>query len=228
MRIRGGDRAGTSAGDVFALIHSGRARTRAEVGRATDLSRTAVAARVRQLIDLGLVVEEAAGATTGGRPAARLHVNTAGGVVLAASLGARRAQLGVCDLGGTILAETVIDLDTTPHPDTVLGTVADQLDRLRDKADQPRSAVRGVGICVPGPVDVTHGTVVESPLMPGWGGVPIAELLGFPEIPVALDNDVNALTLAEPTVRTAASELLYVKVSTGIGAGIGNGRVGSA
>jgi len=68
------DRSGTSAGDVFALIHGGLAQTRAEIGRTTDLSRTAVAARVRQLVELGLVVEDAAGATTGGRPAGRLRV----------------------------------------------------------------------------------------------------------------------------------------------------------
>ncbi len=73
------DRSGTSAGDVFALIHDGLVHTRAEIGRRTDLSRTAVAARVRQLVELGLVVEDAAGAMTGGRPAGKLRVNAAGG-----------------------------------------------------------------------------------------------------------------------------------------------------
>ncbi len=214
------DRAGTSAGDVFALIHDGLVHTRAEIGRRTDLSRTAVAARVRQLVELGLVVEDAAGAMTGGRPAARLRVNPAGGVVLAASIGASKTKLGVCDLGGEVLAETGLDLDTTLGPDAVLRAVGDRLERLRDKADRP---VRGVGVCLPGPVDVAAGTVVESPLLPGWGGVPIG--LGFPGVPVLVDNDVNALTLAERAVRPGVSDLLHVKVSTGIGAGIIAGGV---
>src|SRR6478736_1879082 len=111
------DRSGTSAGDVFALIHDGVVHTRAEIGRRTDLSRTAVAARVRQLVELGLVVEDAAGATTGGRPAGKLRVNTAGGVVLAASIGASKTKLGVCDLGGDVLAETALDLATTLGPE---------------------------------------------------------------------------------------------------------------
>jgi predicted NBD/HSP70 family sugar kinase len=225
VRSRRDDRAGISAGDVFALIHHGVAHTRADIGRQTGLSRTAVGARVRQLVRLGLVAEEAAGATTGGRPAGRLHVNSAGGVVLAASIGASKTKLGVCDLAGHVLAETGLDLDTTIGPDAVLSTVADRLDRLREKADRPRSAVRGVGVCIPGPVDIAAGTAVESPLMPAWGGVPIAPHLGSPTVPVLVDNDVNALTLAEHTVRPSVSELLYVKVSTGIGAGIVAGGV---
>ena len=106
---------------------------------------------MRQLVELGLVVEDAAGATTGGRPAGRLRVNPAGGVVLAASIGASKTKLGVCDLAGAVLAETGLDLDATLGPEVVLRTVAERLDRLREKADQP---VRGVGVCVPGPVDV--------------------------------------------------------------------------
>jgi predicted NBD/HSP70 family sugar kinase len=213
------DRSGTSAGDVFALIHDGLVHTRAEIGRRTDLSRTAVAARVRQLVELGLVVEDAAGAMTGGRPAGKLRVNAAGGVVLAASLGASKTKLGVCDLAGAVLAETGLDVDTTLGP-KVLTAVAEGLDELREKVDRP---VRGVGVCVPGPVDVAAGTVLESPLLPGWGGVPIT--LGFPGVPVLVDNDVNALTLAERAVRPGVADLLHIKVSTGIGAGIIAGGV---
>ena len=141
-------------------------------------------------------------------------------MVLAASIGASKTKLGVCDLAGAVVAESGLDLDTTLGPDAVLRTVADRLDRLRDKTDAP---VRGVGVCLPGPVDVASGTVLESPLLPGWGGVPIA--LGFPGVPVLVDNDVNALTLAERTVRPGVSDLLHVKVSTGIGAGIIAGGV---
>jgi predicted NBD/HSP70 family sugar kinase len=72
-------------------------------------------------------------------------------------------------------------------------------------------------------VDVAAGTVLESPLLPGWGGVPIT--LGFSAVPVLVDNDVNALTLAERTVRPGVADLLHVKVSTGIGAGIIAGGV---
>jgi predicted NBD/HSP70 family sugar kinase len=214
------DRSGITAGDVFALLNDGVVHTRAEIGRTTGLSRTAVAARVRQLAESGLVVEDAAAATTGGRPAGRLRVDQAGGVVLAAAIGASRTQLGVCDLAGAVLAETGLDLSTGLGPQAVLTTVAEGLTVLSEKVDRP---VRGLGVCLPGPIDVAAGTVVESPLLPGWAGVPIA--LGFPGLPVLVDNDVNALTLAEHSVRPSVSDLLHVKVSTGIGAGIIAGGV---
>ena len=76
-------------------------------------------------------------------------------------------------------------------------------------------------MCIPGAVDVAAGAGLESPLMPGWGGVPIApHLAAAPGVPVLVDNDVNALSLAECTVRPGVGDLLFVKVSTGIGAGI--------
>ena len=214
------DRAGITAGGVFALIDEGSVHTRAEIGRRTGLSRTAVAARVRQLVGLGVVAEEAAAATTGGRPAGKLRVNRAGGVVLAASIGASKTKLGVCDLGGDVLAETALDLATALGPESVLRAVTERLERLRDKVDRP---VRGIGLCLPGPVDVATGTVMESPSLPGWAGVPIT--LGFPGVPLMVDNDVNALTLAERTARQGVADLLHVKVSTGIGAGIIAGGV---
>jgi predicted NBD/HSP70 family sugar kinase len=61
--------------------------------------------------------------------------------------------------------------------------------------------------------------------MPGWGGLQFVSQLGGPAVPVLVDNDVNALTLAEHAARPGLTELLYVKVSTGIGAGIVAGGV---
>ena len=64
-----------------------------------------MASRVRELVELGLVVEEAAGSATGGRPAGRLHVHPAGGVVLPASIGA--SLPGVSDYAGRTSWEAV-------------------------------------------------------------------------------------------------------------------------
>ena len=173
--------AGTGRGQRGRRVraHSRRARAHpGRRGRQTDVSRTAVAARVRQLVELGLVAEEAAGATTGGRPAGRLHVNRAGGVVLAASIGASKTKLGVCDLAGVVVAESGLDLDTTLGPDTCSA----RSPTAGPAAGQGRRAGPRRRRCVfRGRWTSASGTVVESPLLPGWGGVPIA--LGFPGCP---------------------------------------------
>src|SRR5258708_36231989 len=81
-----------TAGQILQLILSNQANSRSEIGRLTGLSRTAVTARVNQLMAQGLVVEYATNESTGGRPAGRLSFDASGRVVLAASIGRRRAH----------------------------------------------------------------------------------------------------------------------------------------
>jgi len=215
----------SSAGDVFRLIREGTATTRTDVARVTGLSRTAVTLRVNQLLAQGLVVEQAEGSSTGGRPPARLAFHTAGGIVLAASVGASRAQLAVCDLAGEILAETALDVDIADGPETVLAAVVKHLEHLVSESGHG-DTVRGIGVCVPGNIDVETGRSVSFPVMPGWDDVAIPPYFTRRfDVPVHVDNDVNVMALAEHRARhqDGVNDLLLVKVSTGIGAGIVSG-----
>lgn len=80
----------------------------------------------------------------------------------------------------------------------------------------------GVGIGVPGPVDQSRGCVTNPPIMPGWDGFDIPAYVGQQlDVLVLVDNDVNILALGEHALTwTDAQDLVYVKVATGIGAGI--------
>jgi predicted NBD/HSP70 family sugar kinase len=84
------------------------------------------------------------------------------------------------------------------------------------------AATLGVGVGVPGPVDVSVGQVIQPPVMPNWHGYPVrdrlAEHLG---VPVFLENDANLMALGEQRTRwPEASTVLLVTVGLGIGAGI--------
>ncbi|MQA60259.1 MAG: ROK family protein [Actinophytocola sp.] len=212
---------GASAGEVFELIRHAEAQTRSDIGRLTGLSRTAVTLRVEQLLERGLVVERAEGGSTGGRPPVRLEFNAAGGIVLAASLGASRAQVAVCDLAGRVLAESGLHVDLADGPEAVLNSAVKHLDELLTESGHDEQAVRGIGVSVPGAVDVETGRSVSPPVQPGWGDVPIPKYFSsrFP-VPVRVDNDVNVLALAEHRAHADVDDLLVIKASTGIGAGI--------
>jgi glucokinase-like ROK family protein len=84
--------------------------------------------------------------------------------------------------------------------------------------------VNGIGIGVPGPVDFSVGTVVSPPLMPGWDCYPIIQTVQqwFPSASVVVDNDVNLMALGEihQGAGRGVSNLIFVKIGTGIGAGI--------
>ena len=82
----------------------------------------------------------------------------------------------------------------------------------------------GIGIGVPGPVDFSAGTLVSPPIMPGWDRYPIIQTVQqwFPSANVVVDNDVNVMALGEiyQGVGKGVDNLIFVKIGTGIGAGI--------
>jgi predicted NBD/HSP70 family sugar kinase len=210
-----------SPGEVLRLIRDGRASTRSEVMDVTGLSRSTVMQRLGVLRAAGLL-EEGSGRSSGGRPPGALAFNQHAGVVLAADLGARHGRVAVCDLAGAALAEHEEPLRIADGPGPVLAWLEDRFDMLLEEAGRARADVLAVGVGVPGPVDVVTGRPTSPPIMPGWDGHPVAAELGERlGAPVLLERDVNAMALGEhrrhwPTLRN----MLFVKVATGIGAGI--------
>ncbi|GAA4242233.1 ROK family transcriptional regulator [Actinomadura meridiana] len=207
----------SGSGDLLRLIREHGVATRAELGRVAGLSRPAVAARVADLVARGLVVERADGPSTGGRPPARLEFNAAGGTVLVANLGQSRGQLAVCDLAGTVLAHAE-GPPPEASPEQTLPRLLDEWTSLLASADIDGATVRGVGLGVPDAVEHAAGR---------WNGVevgpPTAARFG---VPAHLDNEVNAAALGEHQAHPGVDDLLFVKVSTGIGAGlISGGRI---
>ncbi len=196
--------------------------TRAEIGRVTGLSRPAVAHRVAELLQRGLIVEDAEGPSTGGRPPVRLRFNAAGGVVPVASLGAQRTQIAICDLAGEALVRTDVEIDVEEGPDAVLPLVMDTWQKLLDG----RTDVVGIGLGVPATVEFAAGRTESARVMASWTGVVIPPVIAsrFP-VPVLVDNDVNVIAMGEHRMAYASEldDLLFVKVSTRIGAGVISG-----
>jgi predicted NBD/HSP70 family sugar kinase len=211
-----------STGEILRAIREGRAQTRADLAALTGLGRSTVAQRVGSLIASGLVVEAGDGESTGGRPPTVLAFNAGAGVVLAADLGATHCRLEVTDLGGVALAVHQQELDIEDGPDKVLTRVREAFADLLVEAGRAVADVRGIGVGVPGPVEWAHGRPVSPPIMRGWDGVSIpAAFAGWSDAPVFVDNDVNIMVLAEHrSVWRDLSQLLLVKVGTGIGCGI--------
>jgi predicted NBD/HSP70 family sugar kinase len=215
----------STVGEVLALIRDRRDVTRAEIGQLTGLSRTAVAARVAALTERGLVVETEQAPSTGGRPAALLSFNADTGVVLSAAIGRSRTRLAVCNLAGDVLDLADIDQQPDLGPGDLMPDVVKRLDAMLDARAAAR--VYGIGVSLPGTVDRVRGASLDSPILPGWDGVELRPYLReLTDAPVVVDNDVNVIALAERSgERRAVDDMLVLKVSTGIGAGIITGGV---
>jgi predicted NBD/HSP70 family sugar kinase len=207
---------------LLRLIRDGDGITRADLGRRTGLARSTITQRLEQLQSLGLLKEMGGSESTGGRPPRRLAFNEDAALVLAADLGATHSRLAVTNLGGRVLAEDRGEIEIADGPEVVLEWVEQRFGALLEKVGGERTAVAGIGIGVPGPVENSTGLPRNPPIMPGWDGFPIPER--FAErfgAPVLVDNDVNIMALGEHWSHWREVEhLLFVKVGTGIGCGI--------
>ena len=218
----------SGVGDVLALIKDRRDVTRTEIGRLTGLSRTAVASRVGALTALGLVIEREQAPSTGGRPATLLSFAADAGVVLTVAVGISRTRLAVCNLAGEVQTIGDIDQEVALGPDDLMPDVVKRLDVLLQ--EYPGVPVYGIGLSLPGTVDRERGCSRDSPILRGWDGVDLrpyfAELKRLSGLRVVLDNDANAIALGERAGdRQHYDDVLVLKVSTGLGAGIIAGGV---
>jgi len=104
----------------------------------------------------------------------------------------------------------------------VLEWVCATFDALLAEAGHGAADVLGLGIGVPGPVEVARGRPESPPIMPGWDGHPVADELSRRfGVPVFLERDVNAMALGEHRRHWGElAHMVFVKVATGIGAGL--------
>ncbi|MGW7202154.1 ROK family protein [Streptomyces sp. NPDC054837] len=216
-----------AASQVFTTVLSQGPLARLEVARRVGLSAAAVTKAVRPLIEAGYLVE---GADDEARPALGRPAN------LVRVDGGRALFIGVKVTGDEIIG-VLTDLCCrirvarhVPLPDraakAVLASVADLVQDLLTEADGV--PVLGLGVAVSGDVDRAEGTVRYSPFL-DWRDVPLAELTALTTgLPVTVDNDVRALTVAEQWFGAGAglSDFAVVTVGAGIGCGlVVHGRV---
>jgi predicted NBD/HSP70 family sugar kinase len=192
------------------------------------MGRSTVSQRMDALLAQELIVPAGDRASTGGRPPKAFAFNRAAGVALAADLGATHARAAITDLGGETLAETAADVAIADGPELVLGWLEQTTDRLLKEAGKGRRDLRAMGLGLPGPMEHATGTPVAPPIMPGWDGYPVSRRLRDRyQVPALVDNDVNIMAIGEHWASgRRADHLVFVKVGTGIGAGIiANGRI---
>ncbi|MFP4432318.1 MAG: ROK family protein [Spirochaetaceae bacterium] len=109
--------------------------------------------------------------------------------------------------------------------DAVTAAVGDLLEKIAAESPEP---VTGIGIAVPGPIDFAEGTILETPNL-GLKQLPLRRILEERfNLPVMLENDVNAGVYGEYRDGAAKgySHVVGLFPGTGFGGGlILNGRL---
>ena len=213
---------------IDALREKGLA-SRADLARQTGLSRSTISTIVTDLLGSGLVDERdgpPAEAAHAGRPPVMVALNGSAGLAVGVDFGHRHLRVAVSDLSQSVLAETWQEMDVDHDAQDGLDAAAEFVDQVIEEAGVHRDRVIGAGMGLPAPIDRISGRVNDDSILPGWVGVDAAaEASSRLGIPVEVDNDANLGALAESVWGAAKgkSEVAYIKVATGIGAGLISG-----
>ncbi len=206
------------------IRQAGRGISRAALARELGLSRAAISSIVNDLLAWGIVREGPLGAPRGGRRPRLLTLNPDFGLVVGVDMGVTHLTVVVADMTAQVLAAQEQPWRIADGPEACLKQVRALVEEVLTASGHSADQVRAYGVGVPGPVDQSTGVVRNPPVMPGgWDEFPIRDKLAATwQRPVALDNDANLGALGEWSYGAGRGldPVLYIKVGTGIGAGL--------
>ena len=136
-------------------------------------------------------------------------------LVVGIDIGGQTTKLGVVDIQGTVLAQTVIRTDTYSDVAPFIAELADAINKIIKEANA-EGKIRGIGVGAPNG-NYYKGTIEYAPNLT-WGRckVEFAKLLKEAvNLPVALTNDANAAAVGEMTYGAANSTLQRPQVRFG-------------
>jgi predicted NBD/HSP70 family sugar kinase len=199
--------------------------SRADVARHTGLSRSTVSTIVASLQAEGLVADrddDVRGSGGGGRPPTLIALDPRAGFAIGVDFGKRHLAVALADLSHELLAEERREMGDDYHAEEGMQRAAELVEIVLADSGVDPARVLGVGMGLPGPVHRT-GVVGSSAILPGWAGTHAAERMSERlSMQVWLRNDANLGALAESIWGAGrdAAGVVYLKLATGIGAGI--------
>lgn len=193
--------------------------SRAQIARETSLQRSTVSAIIDNLIHAEMIEEIGSGSSTGGRKPTLLQLRTGAPAAMGVDVTPRETTIVLSDLTGNIMHRDAFP--TSPDVDFMNDQILSRVTKLADT--YPDNDLE-VGISIPGIADQGAGRMVYIPYFQwtDWDiGRKISEMTG---LPVVVDNDANAIALAElwfgsTEIRTTRNFIVLL-IADGIGTGI--------
>lgn len=194
--------------------------SRAEIARSTGLTPATVSNITAELIELGLVRETERGESSGGRKPVLLQICADSCYCAGVHIGSDILETAFTDIEARILWREKQPLDKNVTPGEAMKSVIGLIRKAQ--AELPSKKMAGIGVCVHGLVRSEEGVSVYAPNL-GWENVGIGEILQKEfGVPVYVENDVRAMTLAESWCGLArnVSDYVYLYIGAGIGGSI--------
>lgn len=204
--------------EVFATIVTRGPLSRRDIARLTGLSQSTITKVVKPMLELGYVVEDKEEAQGPGRPVLPLRVNSDRHYVVGAKVTKSELVAVVTDPQARILSSARASRVGAGAGEAA-SELAALLDALLDSDPTFRDRVEGLGVGLGGHVDAANGVLRYSPIL-GWREVPFAEMLEAKTgLVTVVENDVDALAIAEQWFGAGQDVATFAVVTVGAGVG---------
>ncbi|HUO70249.1 MAG TPA: ROK family transcriptional regulator [Solirubrobacteraceae bacterium] len=210
---------------ILEALYRHPASSRGDLAQHTGLSRATISTLAEELLSAGLAEEHSddSGVRATGRPPVLLSLVPGAAFAVGLDFGHEHIRVAVCDLSGKPVIDewSPAEVDHAPIEslDLARELVRDALQAAGVTADR----LLGVGMGLAAPINQVTGEPEANGILPGWHGIrPAAEMEDRLGLPVQLDNDANVGALGEKAFGAArgVDDLIYIRLSAGIGAGL--------
>lgn len=196
--------------------------SRTDLARRSGLPAATITRIAHDFVEAGLALEITSEASSGGRRPVLLSINPSAGYVVGFKLRADNLIIAICDLNCAVVYTHERPLDPNISPEYVIEAIVIALQGSLQAASILPERVLGVGIGLAGIIDSSRGICHYSSLL-GWQDVELGPTLAAKiDLPVLIDNDVNALALGERYfgICRDINNFLLVTIGQGVGLGI--------
>src|SRR5215216_6313761 len=196
--------------------------SRAALAEMTGLNRATITRLVRELMEHGFVRETGFQSLRAERPSILLQLDPDAGCIIGAEIEIKFGSAILTDLSARILWHQEIDFEDSEDQNAILNSTAGLIRQAYIKAGETNRQILGLGMSLPGLVDVSSGVLLFAPNM-RWSDVPVKQWLEKEfNIPIYVDNKANMAALAESYFGAArdSNYVLYINITAGVGSGI--------
>jgi glucokinase-like ROK family protein len=196
--------------------------SRAVLADLTGLNKATITRFIRELMDFGFVREVGMRSSAAGRPSILLELDPQAGYIIGVRLDIDYSAVILTNFTAEIIWRSEIKHTPEDGQEQIQKNLLALINEAIDHAPVDGRPILGLGVSVPGLVDVEAGTLLFAPNL-GWRNVPMrAWLQDHFDLPIYVDNEANLAALGEAYFGAArdCDNVLYVNITSGVGAGV--------
>jgi predicted NBD/HSP70 family sugar kinase len=211
-----------NAAIVLNLVRKQQPVSRRDISNITGLSFQTVINITDKLLESEIIQEGPEPIGTGVRQSRSLQINPNTAYAAGIHIDRRKLSFVLTNFSAQVLWRTQTELTVTQSFQSVLIFTEQAIEQAIKETDIPREKLLGIGVGVPGPLNVREGKLLEVPNLYQWGNLELQrEMEAALRLRVVLDEDVTAIIMAEQWQSLSSDILNVIYLYIGIGIGIG-------